>query len=221
MTGHNRKLLTVITEAAIETRLLRDLERLGAHGYTVTDARGKGSRGVRNAGWEASANIRVEVICSDDTAQALAAQGKYVEAEPLYLQALKIYQDVHGENHVDVAATLNNLGVLHRMHGQYTQAEPLLVRALEIKERVHGPDHPDVALSLHNLGQLYIAQGQPEKAEPLYRRALAIREQAFGPTHGEVAKSLEDLVGLLHKLHRGTDAVPYEARLAAFRKPQS
>jgi len=73
MTGHNRKLLTVITEAAIETRLLRDLERLGAHGYTVTDARGKGSRGVRNAGWEASANIRVEVICSDDTAQALAA----------------------------------------------------------------------------------------------------------------------------------------------------
>ena len=73
MTGHNRKLLTVITEAAIETRLLGDLERLGAHGYTVTDARGKGSRGMRNAGWEASANIRVEVICSDDTAQALAA----------------------------------------------------------------------------------------------------------------------------------------------------
>lgn len=67
-----RKLLTIITEAAIEQPMLRDLERLGAHGYTITNARGKGSRGVRDAGWEASANIRVEVICEWNTARAIA-----------------------------------------------------------------------------------------------------------------------------------------------------
>src|SRR5574340_674370 len=55
-------------------------------------------------------------------AQTYSAQGKFVEAEPVYLEALKIYQEVHGENHLDVAATLNNLGVLHRKHGSRPRA---------------------------------------------------------------------------------------------------
>lgn len=73
MNSHKRKLLTIVTEASIESPLLRDIERLGAHGYTVTDARGKGSRGVRDAGWDASSNIRIEVVCGVEAAQAIAA----------------------------------------------------------------------------------------------------------------------------------------------------
>ncbi len=67
-----RKLLTVITERALESRLTRDLDRLGAGGYTITNARGKGHRGVRDAGWEADSNIRVEVVCDEPTARRLA-----------------------------------------------------------------------------------------------------------------------------------------------------
>ncbi len=73
MPGKVRKLLTVIAEAALEHALVRDVERLGANGYTITDARGKGKRGVRNAGWEASGNIRLEVVCDEEKAAAIAA----------------------------------------------------------------------------------------------------------------------------------------------------
>ena len=59
-----RTLLTVITEAAIEESLLTDLEKLGVRGYTVTDARGRGGRGVRDATWGEVSNIRLEVICT-------------------------------------------------------------------------------------------------------------------------------------------------------------
>ena len=69
----HRKLLTIVTEAALEHELVREIERLGAHGYTITDARGKGARGIRDAGWEVSANIRIEVICTADTAHGIAA----------------------------------------------------------------------------------------------------------------------------------------------------
>ncbi len=72
MVIHSRKLLTIITEAALEGTLIRDVERLGAQGYTITDARGKGRQGVRNAGWEASSNIRMEILCDADTATAIA-----------------------------------------------------------------------------------------------------------------------------------------------------
>ncbi|MDZ4279620.1 MAG: transcriptional regulator [Hydrogenophaga sp.] len=67
------KLLTVVCEAALETTLLRDLEALDARGYTVTDARGKGSRGRRDATWGPHANIRVEVLCTAETALAISA----------------------------------------------------------------------------------------------------------------------------------------------------
>lgn len=72
MGGHQRRLLTIIAEAALENTLIRDIDRLGAKGYTITDARGKGSRGVRDAEWEASGNIRVEVIGHPDTVRIIA-----------------------------------------------------------------------------------------------------------------------------------------------------
>lgn len=74
MQEHRRRLLTVVTEAALESRLLRDLDRWGAHGWTVTDAKGKGARGVREGNWEANRNIRVEVLCEEDVAREIASQ---------------------------------------------------------------------------------------------------------------------------------------------------
>ena len=68
-----RKLLTIVTEAALEDTLVRDIEALGARGYTITDARGKGGRGKRDAAWAPHANIRLEVLCGADTALAICA----------------------------------------------------------------------------------------------------------------------------------------------------
>ncbi len=67
-----RKLVTIVTETVLEQDVCEVLEDLGAAGYTVTNARGKGSRGIRDAGWSTSSNIRVEVVCSDDVAERIA-----------------------------------------------------------------------------------------------------------------------------------------------------
>lgn len=72
MSMTTRKLLTVICEAALESRLAEAVMRLGAHGYTVTEARGRGSRGVRNAAWDEAANIRLEVVCEEPVAERIA-----------------------------------------------------------------------------------------------------------------------------------------------------
>ena len=72
MNVHTRTLLTVIGEAALEKKLLADLETLGAPGWTISDARGRGGRGVRSAGWDTEGNIRLEVICARDLAERIA-----------------------------------------------------------------------------------------------------------------------------------------------------
>jgi hypothetical protein len=73
MDKHLRKLLTVITEASLERRLVEDLRALGARGWTLTDARGQGARGKRTSDWEHGGNIRLEVVCDAALAERLAA----------------------------------------------------------------------------------------------------------------------------------------------------
>ncbi len=71
MDVHARTLLTVICEAALEKKLLADLQQLGVPGWTISDARGRGGRGVRSAGWDTEGNIRLEIICSEALAERL------------------------------------------------------------------------------------------------------------------------------------------------------
>lgn len=66
-----RTLVTIVTESVLERQLVDDVKRLGAHGYTVTEARGEGHRGVRAADWEYSRNIRLETICEARVAEAI------------------------------------------------------------------------------------------------------------------------------------------------------
>ncbi|GAB6390315.1 P-II family nitrogen regulator [Stutzerimonas marianensis] len=81
MTTATRTLLTVICEAALEKKLLADLDRLGAPGWTLSEARGRGSRGVRSAEWDTEGNIRLEIICARELAEHIAEhlQARYYD----------------------------------------------------------------------------------------------------------------------------------------------
>lgn len=74
MQQFSRRLLTVITEAALERELIAEIDSLGARGYTISDARGKGSRGLRSSEWAQQGNIRLEVICEPELAARIAGR---------------------------------------------------------------------------------------------------------------------------------------------------
>lgn len=65
-----RKLLTVVCEAGLESRMIKDLLSLGAKGYTVTDAHGTGPRNQRTGDLEGG-NIRVEVVTDEVTLEKI------------------------------------------------------------------------------------------------------------------------------------------------------
>jgi nitrogen regulatory protein PII len=72
MQHYTRRMITIVTEAALERALVTELEALGVKGFTITDARGKGSRGTRQSDWVQEGNIRVEVICDPALADRIA-----------------------------------------------------------------------------------------------------------------------------------------------------
>lgn len=92
-----RKLLTIICESDLERKLSDEVMALGAHGYTVTEARGRGAHGERDAAWAPSGNIRMEVICEDAVARAIAAHVKKTYfahfSMVLYLAEVEVLRD--------------------------------------------------------------------------------------------------------------------------------
>lgn len=72
MTKYPKTLLVIITEAALERALVRELKQFGAHGYTVHDVRGGGAGGDREGAWEADRTIEIKIVCEPDVANRIA-----------------------------------------------------------------------------------------------------------------------------------------------------
>ena len=84
----------------------------------------------------------------------LYRKGKYAEAVAIAREALAIYEEVLGPEHLSTATSLNNLASLLETFGAYDEAQSLYERALAIFERVLGPEHERTATSLNNLAGL-------------------------------------------------------------------
>ena len=57
-----KTLLTIVTETILEDTLIDEIMALGVKGYTITDARGRGTHGLRSGKWTKEGNIRIEII---------------------------------------------------------------------------------------------------------------------------------------------------------------
>ena len=78
----------------------------------------------------------------------------------MYRRALAIQENALGENHPDVAKSLNNLAMLLEDQGKLAEAEAMSRRALAIAKTALGEDHPSVASSRGNLGVLLDAKAR-------------------------------------------------------------
>lgn len=133
-------------------------------------------------------------------AQFYQGQGLYDKAVPWCKQCLEITKKRLGEEHPNVASSLNNLAYLYYCQGRYSQAEPIYIQALAFWRKLLGEEHPSVATSLNNLAGLYYSQGRYSDAEPLYIQALDILEHRLGVNHPNTVTVRENLVYIRDRL---------------------
>ncbi|MFP5272146.1 tetratricopeptide repeat protein [Coleofasciculus sp.] len=123
-------------------------------------------------------------------------QGLYEQAEPWFKDCLSVTVQRLGENHPDVAASLDNLANLYSFQGWYEKAKPLFLQALELRKRLLGENHADVATSLHGLAKLYMAQQYYDQAEPLFLQALKLKQCLLGKNNLNIAAIFDDMAVL-------------------------
>ncbi len=130
------------------------------------------------------------------TAIVHRTHGEIEQSQALNERALALRMSVLGPEHIDVAASLNNLAATVAELGDLTRSSDLSLRALAIVEKAFGPDHPRVAMALSNLAAAATVRGDLEQAESLSARALAIWEASLGPEHPNVAVMLFNMAVL-------------------------
>ncbi|MBD2616254.1 tetratricopeptide repeat protein [Nostoc punctiforme FACHB-252] len=138
-------------------------------------------------------------------------QNNYIKAEELFCQALKIRKNQLGDDHPDVAESLNNLGMLYVENDKYEEAEEFLQKALEVRRKNYGTEHLKFAESLNNLAyfyekrhyyskirKLYFDKNQDDynQAKSLYLQTLSIYEHWFGNQHPNIAFTIWNLGNL-------------------------
>lgn len=92
-----KKLLTIISESTLENLLIQDIKRLGARGYTLTQAEGEGARGVRTGDWDQNKNVSIQIICSETLGHSILQHifDTYYEDYALvaFLSDIEVYRD--------------------------------------------------------------------------------------------------------------------------------
>lgn len=121
------------------------------------------------------------------------SQGRYQEAEQMFRQALEVFRELHGENHVDVATALNNLGLVQKQQGNLQATADSWSKALAVRRAVYPEDHPALLRSLNNMGALYKDLGRLAEAESVFSEVIEAKSRRLGVEHPSYALSLNNL----------------------------
>ena len=135
-----------------------------------------------NAKWQNEAGTFISIYVAD-----------YDKATRLFRRALEAAMESYGENHPDVAASLNNIGMIYSDQGDYGSALEYLNEALKIKTDLFGESHPDVAISLYNIGTILSDVGDYVTALEYLSKALKIQTDLLEENLPDVAASLNSI----------------------------
>ena len=114
------------------------------------------------------------------------------------MQAIRILENVYGEDHLEVAEVLNSMGIMLKKKAKYAEAQPLYERALRIVQKTFQGLHPKIGMYLNNLADLERKRGNLFAAYTSYLKSKKILEETLGVNHPEVADVWNNL-GLIQK----------------------
>jgi eukaryotic-like serine/threonine-protein kinase len=158
----------VVAQAAAElvwvsgyTRQFRAGERWARHAAAVLKRLGPGHDVL--SGWRAN-NLAV----------LYEREGRFQDALAISQEAVAIKEKALGSQHIDVAISLDNVGLALFRLGHVEEALAKTQRALEILRSTVGPEHPEVAIRLVNAAEFQHALGRNDEAKRMAEEALAI-----------------------------------------------
>lgn len=158
--------------------------------------------------FEKSGNINTEdyFITLNNLAYAYQQQGKYLEAEPLFLKVYEKNKSQSDTQPLHYAASCYNLAYLYYEQGKYTSTESFLLIFLNIYKKELGEFHIDNVNPLTILGEVYKNQGRYSESKYLFLKAIKINEKIKQDKPLNYAYSLSNLALLYQEQGKYNEA---------------
>jgi len=144
----------------------------------------------------------------DKIGSAYMELGQMEDSRIAYEKALNTRIGRLGPDHLDVATSWVNLGVLEVANTTLSAAQKDFESALAISEKQLGAESYALTGILDRLGELFSKEQRFSQAEPMFQRSLAIREKTLGPRHFDVAQALDDLGSVYYMDKKFAEAEP-------------
>lgn len=100
---------------------------------------------------------------------------RFKQALNSFTEAIQVYKADHGEDHLNVANALFNVGVCLKETGDSERAMKCFARALTITTAQLGDDHVEVADTMQQMAEVYRMKGDLKGAIKMCDQALQIR----------------------------------------------
>ena len=114
-------------------------------------------------------------------------KGDFAAAEQTLRQALALRRQSASTQPLELAGTLNNLGVSIGQQNRWREAIPLHEAALRTLRADGATASPDIATGLNTLANAFAIVGDYLAADTLFRQALDMRVRLLGAHHPDVA----------------------------------
>ena len=132
--------------------------------------------------------------------------GRFPQAEKFSVMALELRNKNLGSTHMAVAASLNNLAVLHYNLGKYNESEKEFVSALSVIEANKLQETMPYAIVLNNQAILFQSMGRYEAAVKLLQQALQIAGKTEVTKAKNHLKFFSNLALLFQQMEKYTEA---------------
>jgi tetratricopeptide (TPR) repeat protein len=139
-------------------------------------------------------------------AGTLYSDGRYEEAEELFVQVMETRKTKLGADHPDTLTSMANLASTYRNQGRWDDAEKLFVQVIETRKTKLGADHPSTLTSMANLASTYTNQGRWDDAEKLFVQVMETSRTKLGADHPFTLTSMANLASTYRNQGRWDDA---------------
>ena len=206
---------TCVSMHAATSTILFNLGQLHLHVGQLDEALSAFARALQIAQWSGEGEHDKEQAGSGVSNMAILHNvghvqyrlGHYEDALRTYAKALhwgKAGLCKSSHKLLDVAATLNCLGVLyfHLPKAETDKAKELYTESLTIRRAVLGCDceSVEIATTLNNIGRIHYMRGEYSHALQLYQEALRMRKTLLGDDHLDVAATTYNLGQTYHQM---------------------
>lgn len=124
---------------------------------------------------------------------SLALQGKYSDAEPIWLECLAIVRKTTGLEHPRAIMLIESLSDLYARRKQATEGRKLWKETVEAQESRYGTDYPWRAKTLMKMGKFEAEWGDIHEAERVAREVMRILTDKHAKLHSNEVISLQNM----------------------------